>query len=111
VNLRSEHAESALDWLYTASTHQILYMVRRRRYEIVLAVRQQQSSKQDETQTIVQVCLKEQDGICRLVLAVGGYVSFETLIEGGLPWFVPLDRAEVLHEIGVSSLAVVCCRA
>jgi hypothetical protein len=71
VNLRCEHVESAFDWLYTASTHQILYMVRRRRYEIVLAVRQQQVSKQDETQTIVQLCLKEQDGICRLVLDVG----------------------------------------
>jgi hypothetical protein len=44
-------------------------------------------------------------------LPVSGYVSFETLIEAGLSWFVPLDRAEVLHEIGGSSLAVVCCRA
>jgi hypothetical protein len=71
VNLPPVHGGIAFDRLYTALTHEVQYMVRRRRYEIVLAVRRQQQTKQDEAQAIVQVCLKEQDGICSLVLDIG----------------------------------------
>ena len=58
MNLPSVHVDSAFNLLSTTSTHQVLYMVRRRRYEIVLAVRRQQAVVQDENQAIVQECLK-----------------------------------------------------
>ena len=76
VNLPSVHVGIAFDRLYTAATHEVLYLIRRRRYEIVLAVRRPQQVKQDEAQAIVQVCLKEQDGISSLVLDVGATKAF-----------------------------------
>ena len=76
VNLCSVHVESAFTWLYTASTREVLYMVRRRRYVIVLAVRRQQAIGQDEAPAIMQVCPREQDGMRRVVRDVGATKAF-----------------------------------
>jgi hypothetical protein len=63
-----EPTDIPCDWEHPVQTHEILYLVKRRRYEVALAVPRRHIIEWHEGQAFVHVRLEDQDGMHSFVL-------------------------------------------